>query len=210
MHLRPEQSADYRAAEELTRAAFWNHHVPGCVEHYLLHHMRAHPGFLPQLTFVAEEENRLVGHIAYSIASISGEKENWPVLCFGPLSVLPEYQGRGIGSALVRRTVDLAKGQGYAAICITGHPGFYGRLGFRCAERHDIRYSNGKFLPALMALELIPGALSDKEGCFQEPEAMAVDMAGFDTYDAAFPYREKVSGTRSQLEFEVISGIMYG
>lgn len=211
MALRPEAPGDYRATEELTREAFWNHYAPGCNEHYLLHTMRNHPDFLPELCFVAEEADALVGHIAYTRASVVGEQGVvWPVLCFGPLSVHPQWQGKGVGSALVRHTLALAKEQGHTAVLITGNPGFYGRLGFRAAERYDIRYANGKFMPALLACQLAPNALEDKPGRFLESSAFAMDMAGFDAYDATFPYREKLTGGKSQEEFRVLSGIMYG
>lgn len=211
MNIRLEAAADYRAAEELTREAFWNHFEPGANEHYLLHTMRNHPDFLPELCFVAEEKGILVGHIAYSRAKIVGEEgQEWPVLCFGPLGVHPDCQGKGVGSALVRHTLALAKEQGHTAVLIMGNPNFYGRLGFRAAERYDIRHANGKFMPALMACELIDGALCGKAGRFLESSAFEVDMAGFDAYDAVFPPKEKVQGIKSQNEFKVLSGIMYG
>ena len=52
--LRIEQSSDYHETENITREAFWNHYSPGCDEHYLLHIMRNHPKFVPELDIVAE------------------------------------------------------------------------------------------------------------------------------------------------------------
>ncbi|MBS3977105.1 MAG: hypothetical protein KGZ75_10340 [Syntrophomonadaceae bacterium] len=52
--MRLEEPADYRKVEELTREAFWNHHLPGCDEHYLLHIMRDCGAFIRELDFVAE------------------------------------------------------------------------------------------------------------------------------------------------------------
>lgn len=48
-NIRNETPADYRAVEDLTRRAFYNLYVPGCHEHYLVHVMRDHPDFLPEL-----------------------------------------------------------------------------------------------------------------------------------------------------------------
>lgn len=211
MNIRLEAPTDYRAAEELTREAFWNHFEPGANEHYLVHTMRGHPDFLPELCFVAEENGVLVGHIAYNRAKIAGEDgAEYPVLCFGPLSVLPKYQGKGVGSALVRHTLELAKAQGHTAVLIMGNPNFYGRLGFRCGERYDIRHASGKFMPALLAYELIPGALDNRAGRFLESPLFEMDMEGFDVFDATFPRREKREGGKSQEEFRVLSGLMYG
>lgn len=211
MKIRRERQRDYRTVEEITREAFWNHNSPGCMEHYLLHEMRAHPDFIPELSLVAEEGEKLAGHIAYTHAKIAGaEGQEWPILCFGPLSVHPDTQGKGVGTALVLHSLELARDMGHTAVCITGNPKFYGQLGFRAAERYDIRYANEKFMPALLAIELIPGALAGKPGRFTESPVFEVDMAGFDAFDATFPHKEKVRGTKSQNEFKVLSGIMYG
>ena len=54
MTIRREERKDYRAVESLTRQAFWNLYVPGCVEHYLVHLLRRHRDFVPELDFVLE------------------------------------------------------------------------------------------------------------------------------------------------------------
>ena len=56
MHIRNEEPRDHEAVEALTRRAFYNLYVPGCVEHYLVHIMRAHEDFIPELDFVLEED----------------------------------------------------------------------------------------------------------------------------------------------------------
>lgn len=211
MRIRRERQRDHRAAEELTREAFWNHYAPGADEHYLLHTMRTHPDFIPELDLVAEEKGVLVGQIAYTRAKIVGtDDREWPVLCFGPLSVRPDCQGKGVGTALVLHSLELARDLGHTAVCITGNPAYYGQLGFRAAERYDIRCANGKFMPALMAIELIPGALADKPGRFVESSVFEMDTGGFDAYDTTFPHREKETGLPSHLEFNILSGLMYG
>ena len=54
LNIRNETPADYRSVEALTRRAFYNLYVPGCHEHYLVHVMRGHPDFVPELDFVLE------------------------------------------------------------------------------------------------------------------------------------------------------------
>ena len=63
MIIRNETKADHRAVEELTRRAFYNLYVPGCVEHYLVHTMREHPDFIPEPDLVAEEDGQILGSI---------------------------------------------------------------------------------------------------------------------------------------------------
>ena len=62
INVRNESRNDYRIVENLTREAFWNLHVPGCNEHYLVHVMREHNDFIPELDFVAETEGKIVGN----------------------------------------------------------------------------------------------------------------------------------------------------
>ena len=54
IRIRKEQEKDYKTVEAITRKAFYNIYVPGCTEHYLVHTMRSHGDFLPELDFVLE------------------------------------------------------------------------------------------------------------------------------------------------------------
>ncbi len=96
--LRNETEFDYKTVENVTREAFWNHHGPGCDEHYLMHIMRNTEAFIPELDIVAELDCKIVGNIVYTKAKIVDDQDvAYSVISFGPISVLPEYQGRGIG-----------------------------------------------------------------------------------------------------------------
>ncbi len=156
---------------ELTREAFWNIHVPGCDEHYYLHNLRNSDAFIKELDFVALYENKIVGHIAYSKANIVDNADNLHnannkhnVIIFGPISVLPEYQSKGVGSALIKHSLEVAKSLGHKAVLIYGDPRYYSKFGFRCAERYDIKTPDGKYCVPMMALELEKDALSGVNG----------------------------------------------
>jgi len=71
MNIRLEEPKDYREVEELTREAFWNVYRPGCTEHYVLNQYRTNPDFIPELDFVMEEDNKIIGHIMFSKASLT-------------------------------------------------------------------------------------------------------------------------------------------
>ena len=73
LKIRLETEKDYRAVEELTREAFWNVYVPGASEHYLVHTMRNHPDFIPELAFVLEMDGEIVGNIMYTKAWLEDE-----------------------------------------------------------------------------------------------------------------------------------------
>jgi predicted N-acetyltransferase YhbS len=200
--IRLETARDHREVENVTREAFWNHHVPGCDEHYLAHVLRNSTCFLPELDFVAESGGSIIGNIMYTRATIFGDDEReYPVLSFGPLSVLPDWQGKGVGSALVRHSLAEAKKRGHAAVLIYGDPAFYGRLGFTPAERFGICTADEFYLDALQAVELIPGALNGKAGRFCEDPAYHIDEQEAEDFDAEFPEKERVSGLPSQQRF---------
>lgn len=205
IELRPESPADFRAVEELTRNAFWNHHAPGCDEHYLAHILRESSDFVPELDYVAVHDGTVVGNIMYTRAKIildrSGERE---VLCFGPLAVDPAFQGRGVGGALIERTKTLARELGYKAILIFGDPEYYSRFGFVPAERYGVGTSWGVYIISLQALELQPGALEDCEGYFEESGDYQIDPEASAAFDKGFPPKEKVSGLPSQERFQWI------
>ena len=207
--IRNEEEKDYRAVEELVRKAFWNLYVPGCSEHFVLHHLRNSSDFIPELDFVAEKDGRIVGQIVYSRGKIRYEQgDEKEVICFGPVSVLPELQRQGIGGALINHTVNLAREMGFAAICIYGDPRYYSRFGFRCAEKYDIKTADGKFAVALQVLELREGALGDRPGNFIESAAYEPDEKEFAGFDASFPFMEKAE-TESQKEFMVLASLRY-
>ena len=124
--IRNETEKDYTIVEEMTREAFWNLYVPGCDEHYLVHTMRSHEDFIPELDFVAEIDGKIVGNVMYTKARLIDEAGNEkPILTFGPLCVRLGYQRKGIGKELLRTSFEKALYIGYDAIVIFGNPGNY-------------------------------------------------------------------------------------
>ncbi|MFL0269371.1 GNAT family N-acetyltransferase [Candidatus Clostridium radicumherbarum] len=200
--LRNEEPLDYREVEELTREAFWNQYVPGCNEHYLLHIMRNSDSFIRKLDFVAELDGKVVGNIVYTKSKIIDDTgEVYDVITFGPVSVLPEYQGLGIGGMLIKHTKELAKELGYRAVLIYGDPGYYSKFGFVEAENYDIRTSDNMYAVPLQALELYQGALWDCSGCFFEDSVFEIEETSAIEFDKGFLKKDRQSGLPSQKRF---------
>jgi predicted N-acetyltransferase YhbS len=123
MILRLENEDDYEEVENLTREAFWDIYQPGCVEHLLVHNLRKVSAYIPELDFVAVQDDRIVGNIMYSKSEIvDSEGVAHEVITFGPVSVLPSYQKNGIGSVLIEHTQKLAAEMGFKAIIILEIP----------------------------------------------------------------------------------------
>lgn len=206
--IRREVPSDFRLVEELTREAFWNHHVPGCNEHYLMHIMRDAPSFIPELDFVAELDGKIVGNIVYTRASLVEDGgRSHEVISFGPLSVLPAYQKRGVGSALVETSKLAAAALGFRAIFIYGDPEYYSRFGFLAAETYQIGNTEHQYASALQALELVPGALSGIQGCFFEDSIFNINDVEAEAFDRCFPPKDLQEGLPSQLRFRHLVGL---
>jgi len=192
MRIRNEMEKDFRSVEELTREAFWNLHVPGCDEHYLAHLMRNHPDFIKELDFVAEHEGQIIGNIMYTKAWLVDETgQTMEIASFGPVSVLPAYQRKGVGSALIQHTLALALQKGVKGIVIFGHPNDYCKHGFQCAKDFNISGLDGDYPAGMLALELQPGAFGGRAWKFKYSDVYHVDPAAAEAFDKTFPPKEK-------------------
>lgn len=201
--LRTEVPADYRETENVTREAFWNHYSPGCYEHYLLHVMRDSPAFVPELDLVAEHDGRIVGHVVSMKGVIEGDDGlKYEVLSLGPISVLPEFQRRGIGGRMIERTRELAREMGYRAVLLCGDPDYYLYQGFVPAELLGIRTADDMYAMALHVCELYEGALSGVKGRYIEDAVYQIDESAAEAFDKGFPAKDRESGTDSQRRFD--------
>ena len=169
INIRPEEEKDYRRVEEITRAAFGysdrikRGQIGRPYEHWMVHELRRRDGIMALSLVAVLEDGTIVGHIICSNAVVKKENQSLPVLNFGPLSVLPEYQRIGIGGALIHAMTGRAKWLDYGAILFFGRPEYYPQFGFREAEVYGIADAEGYNYPAFMAMELKEGYL--KEVC---------------------------------------------
>lgn len=124
--IREEEDADVNAIAEVTVAAFNTLAISNHTEQFIIEALRAANAL--KVSLVAEVEGRVVGHIAFSPVTISDGSANWYGL--GPVSVLPDYQRRGIGSALILEGLSRLKALGARGCCLVGHPEYYKRFGF--------------------------------------------------------------------------------
>lgn len=113
-----------------------------------------------------------VGHILFTRMGIESVSGVVPAVALAPVAVLPEHQGQGIGSRLIRYGLETLARQGERIVLVLGHPEYYQRFGFSPAKA---RHLESPFPPdAYMALELAPGALDGIEGKVRYPAAFGL------------------------------------
>jgi putative acetyltransferase len=125
--IRSETDADVSAISEVTAAAFKTLEISNHTEQFIIEELRAAKALTVSL--VAETDGRAIGHIAFSPVTISDGTPNWYGL--GPVSVLPEHQRKGIGTALIEEGLSRLKAMNAQGCCLVGHPEYYKKFGFK-------------------------------------------------------------------------------
>ena len=203
--IRNEEKSDYVKVEEITRKAFYNIYVPGCNEHYLVHIMRGHEDFVPELDFVIEVDGNVIGNIMYTKATLTDKEGNEKeILTFGPISILPEYQRMGYGKMLMEHSFEKAKEIGYDTIVIYGSPANYVSSGFKSCKKYKVSIEQGKYPTAMMVKELIPNALKGKEWIYKDSPIMQIDEKNAEIFDNKLEKMDK-KYQASQEEFYILS-----
>jgi len=135
----------------------------------LIDKLRANGKF--ELSLVAGLDGQVVGHILFTEVAIE-DAEPWPrALGLAPLAVLSEFQRKGVGSALMRRSLERCRDLGHDAIVVLGHPEYYPKFGFLPANRYRLRCEYEVPEDVFMALELRAGALQGIRGLVRyQPE----------------------------------------
>jgi putative acetyltransferase len=132
--IRPETPADASAVRALVEAAFAGVEHSSQTEGAIVDALRR-AGAL-SISLVAEQEDIIAGQVAFSPVLIDGEDLGWFGL--GPVSVAPERQRAGIGTALIGAGLRLLKDRGAAGCVVLGDPGYYRRFGF--TNGHALHY----------------------------------------------------------------------
>lgn len=115
-----------------------------------------------ELSLVAEVEQSIIGHLLLSSLQIETGSTTISSLALAPMAVAPEWQRRGIGSALVIEGLNRARAAGHTSVVVLGHPEFYPRFGFSADLARPLKSPfSGE---AWMACELVPGALAGVAG----------------------------------------------
>lgn len=166
--IRPEQPADHEQVFHVNELAFGQ---PD--EARLVQALRRSPAFIPELSLVAVEDDRVVGHILFSRIAVRSGTTAHEALALAPMAVLPARQRVGVGSSLVKRGLADARRLGHGVVILVGHPEYYPRFGFVPGEPLGIRPPFEVSPGAFMVLELQPNALAGIRGEVEYPSEFA-------------------------------------
>jgi putative acetyltransferase len=161
--IRNERPEDYPAVRDVNVRAFGGH-----IEATLVDMLRAANKAL--ISLVAADSSQVVGHILFSAITVAEAPEAFRGVGLAPMSVLPEFQNKGIGSALVRQGIEACRRNGYDAVVVLGHANYYPRFGFSKAKDHGLD-NEYNAVDSFMVMELREGVLGTIRGLVKyEPE----------------------------------------
>ena len=171
IQIRQEEERDYPAVKALIQAAFAAEPYSDQKEHLLVERLRRGLTFVPELSLVAEEAGKIVGHILLSLVAINDGTSEFPALALAPVSVHPEWQRRGIGGQLIEAAHQKARAMGYKAVILLGHADYYPRFGYQQLGDYGITLPFEAPPENCMVLELEAGALRGVSGQVVYPPA---------------------------------------
>ncbi len=141
--IRAERPDDPPAIHDLVARAFAPMPFSDGDEPDLVDALRA-AGDLALSLVAVDAQGKVIGHVGFSPVTIAGRDHGW--FQMAPVSVMPELQHRGIGSALIRAGVDQLRERGAQGVAVVGNPVYYERFGFAVhaglapESAHDAQY----------------------------------------------------------------------
>ncbi|SDN37885.1 GNAT family N-acetyltransferase [Bacillus sp. OK048] len=163
--IKQEIPDDYKTTEKVVKRAFLHEEYSDKKEHILVNRIRKSESFIPELSFVAlNQDNEMVGHVLLSKIKIVDGDNAFDSLALAPVSVVPEQQKKGIGRQLIYSALKKAKEIGFHSVIVLGHKDYYPRFGFKPASLWGIKAPFEVPNEVFMALELTENALIDVQG----------------------------------------------
>ncbi|MDY0988673.1 N-acetyltransferase [Flavobacterium sp. CFBP9031] len=169
--LRQENENDFESIFQLIEKAFEKEEYGDHKEQFLVERLRNSKAFIPELSIVAENDNKIVGHILFTKLKVLNDSNSFESLALAPVSVLPEFQGKVIGSKLILYGHEIAKGLGYKSVILLGHQDYYPRFGYELCEKYNIKMPFDVPAENCMVIALTEDGLKDVSGEVVYPKA---------------------------------------
>lgn len=165
--LRQEAAGDFERVFEVNKIAFGQD-----AEAKLVDALRRNAAvFIPELSIVATENDKIVGHILFTKIDIRDDAGNTnESLGLAPMAVLPGMQNKGIGGQLIRKGFEVARRLGFTSVIVLGHESYYPKFGFEPAAKWNIKGPFDVPSNAFMAIELEQDGLKNVSGTVIYPK----------------------------------------
>lgn len=170
LSIHQEELQHYQAVFNVIKEAFRDVLISDQSEPFLVERLRKSEAFIPDLSLIALVDDTVVGHILLTKIKIIDVEKQFDSLALAPVSVIPEYQQRGIGTKLIYQAHDIARNMGHTSIVLIGHEAYYPKFGYKQAHTFGITLPFEAPKENCMAIELIPNALQDIKGVVRYPK----------------------------------------
>ena len=131
MKIQQEKPSDYNEVYELVKISFaTNSDDDGATSDYL-NEVRKKDTFIPELSFVTEDDGKIIGQIVMYKMIIDTKNEKIAELLLSPILVRPEYFRKGIARSMIEKVFDIAKRMRYKAVFLCGNPELYKKYEFK-------------------------------------------------------------------------------
>ena len=136
--LRQATPSDQNPISETIISAYKTVTYSNHCEQIMVERLRNSNAFIPELSIVAEEDNKILGHILLTRIQIHKGDQSFDSLILAPLSIRAEYQNKGIGKRLVLESHRVAKDLGFEFVAVLGHAEYYSKFGYVMTSKYDI------------------------------------------------------------------------
>jgi len=172
--IRKEDPGDYADVDLIIRKAFESMEFSDHTEHLLVKRLRKSSDFIPDLSLVAVCKDNVIGHILFTKIYIRDNNKVKESLALAPVAVKPEFQRKGVGSALVVEGHEIARRKGFKSVVVLGHKDYYPRFGYENAGRYNIM-PPFKVPEGFYMVKLLDGAvMGDIGGIVEYPEEFQI------------------------------------
>jgi len=168
--IRKENLKDFKAVFNLIKEVFKTENKSDHKEQFLVERLRNSSTFIPELSLVAEIDGTIVGHILLAKLKIARNKQEFDSLVLAPVSVLPKFQGKGIGGQLIKQAHIVAKELGYHSVVLLGHEQYYPKFGYQQASLFGIELPFDAPKENCMVIELTKDGLKGISGKVTYPK----------------------------------------
>lgn len=140
LEFRKENIDDKEVVFQLVKEAFKDMPYSDQKEHFLVDRLRSSKNFIPELSIVAVEGEKVIGYVLLTHADIRSTDDLQATLALAPVAVHPDHQNRGVGKRLIHYAHKKALDSGYESVVLIGHQDYYPKLGYELAGKFGISF----------------------------------------------------------------------